>query len=211
MADGSQPKRRLEHQYANLRYFMTTKQLSRRQVRWSEFLSQFQFAIKSVPGKENGKPDALTRRSQDLPQNEDDPRIQYQRQSLFKPQNIDPDLSELFTNLCWEDEVVLCPAILDDTEPEPIDHTITRLLDKGYESDEWWMKIRDEMLKPHGMPHSKEVSLSECTIQENRLYFRERLYVPEGELRTLLIQLAHDSVESGHPGKNKLYELISRS
>ncbi|KJZ67965.1 hypothetical protein HIM_12647 [Hirsutella minnesotensis 3608] len=127
------------------------------------------FAIKSVPGKENGKPDALTRRSQDLPQNEDDPRIQYQRQSLFKPQNIDPDLSELFTNLCWEDEVVLCPAILDDTEPEPIDHKVTRLLDKGYESDEWWMKIRDEMLKPHSIPHSKEVSLSECTIHENRL------------------------------------------
>ncbi|KJZ68435.1 hypothetical protein HIM_12171 [Hirsutella minnesotensis 3608] len=200
---------------------MTTKQLSRRQVRWSEFPSQFQFAIKSVSGKENGKPDALTRRSQDLPQNEDDPRIQYQRQTLFKPQNIDPsvqreleispDLSELFANLCWEDEVVLCPAILDDTEPEPIDHKITRLLDKGYESDEWWMKIRDEMLKPQGIPHSKEVSLSECTIHENRLYFRERLYVPEGELRTLLIQLAHDGVESGHSGKNKLYELISRS
>lgn len=207
--------------HANLRYFMTTKQLSRRQVRWSEFLSQFQFAIKSVPGKENGKPDALTRRSQDLPQNETDPRIQYQRQTLFKPQNIDPsarnelkldpDLSELFANLCWEDEVTLCPAILDDTEPEPIDHKITRLFDEGYENDEWWMKTRDEMLKPHGIPHSKDVSLSECKIHENRLFFRDRLYVPEGELRTLLVQLAHDSVESGHPGKNKLYELLARS
>ncbi|OWT42324.1 retrovirus polyprotein [Pochonia chlamydosporia 170] len=207
--------------HANLRYFMTTKQLSRRQVRWSEFLSEFQFAIKSVPGKDNRKPDSLTRRSQDLPKDENDDRIQYQQQSLLKPHNIDssvqeelkidPELSELFANLSWDQEIALCPAILDEVEPEPINHKITRLLDKGYEEDEWWMKIRDEMLKPHGIPHSKEVSLSECTINEGRLYFRERLYVPEGELRTLLTQLAHDSVESGHPGKNKLYELISRS
>ena len=73
------------------------------------------------------------------------------------------------------------------------------------------MKIRDEILKPYGIPYSKEISLSKYTINKGRLYFRERLYVPEGELRTLLTQLAHDSVESGHPGKNKLYELISRS
>jgi RNase H-like domain found in reverse transcriptase/Reverse transcriptase (RNA-dependent DNA polymerase)/Integrase zinc binding domain/Chromo (CHRromatin Organisation MOdifier) domain/Integrase core domain len=206
--------------HANLRYFMTTKQLSRRQVRWSEFLSQFQFAIKSIPGKENGKADSLTRRSQDLPKDENDDRIQYQQQSLLKPHNIDssvqeqlkidPELSELFANLSWEQEITLCPAILNEIQPEPINHKITRLLDEGYENDEWWMKIRDEMFKPHGIPHSKEVSLSECTINEGRLYFRERLYVPDGELRTFLTQLAHDSVESGHPGKNKLYELISR-
>ncbi|KAJ6436324.1 mRNA 3 end-processing YTH1 [Purpureocillium lavendulum] len=208
--------------HANLRYFMTTKQLSRRQVRWSEFLSQFQFAIKSIPGKENGKADSLTRRAQDVPQDENDERIRYQQRALLKRHNIDrslqdqlkldPELSELFANLCWEQEIALCPAILDDVQgPEPIDHKITRLLDKGYEDDEWWTKIRDEMLKPHGVPHSKDIPLSECTINDGRLYFRERLYVPQGELRTLLIQLAHDSVESGHPGKNKLYELISRS
>jgi hypothetical protein len=73
------------------------------------------------------------------------------------------------------------------------------------------MKIRDEILKPHDIPYSKEFFLPEYKINEGLLYFRERLYVPEGEIRTLLTQLAHDSVESGHPGKNKLYELISRS
>jgi hypothetical protein len=66
---------------------------------------------------------------------------------------LDPELSELFANLCWEQEITLCPAILDqlEPEPEPVDHKITKLLDKGYENDEWWMKIRDEMLKPHGI------------------------------------------------------------
>lgn len=49
--------------HRNLEYFMTTKELSRRQVRWNEFLSQFEFFIKSRPGKDNAKADCLTRRS----------------------------------------------------------------------------------------------------------------------------------------------------
>jgi hypothetical protein len=42
------------------------------------------------------------------------------------------------------------------------------------------MKVRDEMPKPYGIPHSKEVALSECTINKGRLYFRVRLYVIVG-------------------------------
>lgn len=215
--------------HANLKYFMTTKQLSQRQVRWSEFLSQFDFIIKAVPGKDNSKPDALTRRSQDLPQTEDDDRLKARQKSLLKPHNLDPkiqeqirlepELSELFANLSWEQEVTLCPSILEPSQPEPIDHKVTRLLDEGLQQDPWFHKIRDEMLKPTGTPHSKEVALSECRITNGKLYFRDRIYVPDTSelglnptnLRTLLLQIAHDSVESGHPGKNKLYELISRS
>ena len=55
----------------NLEYFMTTKLLNRRQARWSEFLSRFNFRIVYRPGKVGGKPDALTRRSGDLPKEGD--------------------------------------------------------------------------------------------------------------------------------------------
>jgi hypothetical protein len=215
--------------HSNLRYFMTTKQLSRRQVRWSEFLSQFDFIIKAIPGKDNGKPDSLTRRSQDLPRDGNDVRVQFQRQALLKPLNLDhsiqdeikldPDLSELFANLSWDQEIALCPAILEETEAEPINHKLTKLFEEGYADDPWWHKIRDEMCKTNGIPHSKELPLSECTITDNRLYFQDRLYVPatskmkanSTNLRTLILQSAHDSVESGHPGKNKLFELIHRT
>ena len=215
--------------HSNLRYFMTTKQLSRRQVRWSEFLSQFDFIIKAIPGKDNGKPDSLTRRSQDLPQSENDARVRFQHQALLKPDNLDrslqeemernPDLSELFANLSFEQEVALCPVILRDTETEPINHKLTKLFEKGYENDPWWHKIRDEMCKTEGIPYSKDLPLSECTITDDRLYFQDRLYVPattkleanSTNLRTFILQLAHDSVESGHPGRNKMYELIHRT
>jgi hypothetical protein len=132
---------------------------------------------------------------------------------------LDPDLSELFANLSWDKEIALCPAILEETEAEPINHKLTKLFEEGYADDPWWHKIRDEMCKTNGIPHSKELPLSECTITDNRLYFQDRLYVPatskmkanSTNLRTLILQSAHDSVESGHPGKNKLFELIHRT
>ena len=46
---------------------MTTKELSERQARWQRFLSQYNFKIEYRPGREGGKPDALTRRSGDQP------------------------------------------------------------------------------------------------------------------------------------------------
>jgi hypothetical protein len=48
--------------HKNLEYFVTMKLLTRRQARWSEFLSQFNMTIQFRPGKLGAKPDALTRR-----------------------------------------------------------------------------------------------------------------------------------------------------
>jgi hypothetical protein len=47
--------------HKNLEYFTTTKLLNRRQARWSQFLSQFNFKIGYCPGTAGGKPEALTR------------------------------------------------------------------------------------------------------------------------------------------------------
>ena len=48
--------------HRNLQYFSTTKILTRRQARWSEYLSAFNLVIRFHPGKLGTKPDALTRR-----------------------------------------------------------------------------------------------------------------------------------------------------
>jgi RNase H-like domain found in reverse transcriptase len=47
--------------HKNLEYFAMTKLLTRRQVRWSEYLSQFNLIIRFRPGRLGAKPDALTR------------------------------------------------------------------------------------------------------------------------------------------------------
>jgi hypothetical protein len=48
--------------HKNLEYFATTKLLTRRQARWSEYLSQFNLVIRFRPGRLGTKPDSLTRR-----------------------------------------------------------------------------------------------------------------------------------------------------
>ena len=47
--------------HKNLEYFSTTKMLTRRQARWSEFLSQFNMVICFHPGRLGAKPNSLTR------------------------------------------------------------------------------------------------------------------------------------------------------
>ena len=74
--------------HRNLQYFMTTKQLSRRQAHWSEYLSRFNFVIQFWPGKLGGKPDSLTRRSGDLPKKKDE-RIKQMQQTVLKNHNLD--------------------------------------------------------------------------------------------------------------------------
>ncbi|KAM4066279.1 reverse transcriptase (RNA-dependent DNA polymerase) [Hirsutella rhossiliensis] len=46
--------------HKNLRYFYSERRLTERQVRWSEFLSRFQFELEWRPGRKGGLPDALS-------------------------------------------------------------------------------------------------------------------------------------------------------
>jgi transposase InsO family protein len=57
-----------------------------------------------------------------------------------------------------------------------------------------------------------KVSISECTLNERgELLFRSRLWVPKSEpLRTRIIQETHDSVMTGHPGRETTLALLSR-
>ena len=52
--------------HKNLEYFMSNKFLNRRQTRWSEFFSKFNFKIIYRPGSLNNKTDVFTRQSGDV-------------------------------------------------------------------------------------------------------------------------------------------------
>ena len=93
LASVNEPVRVLtDHQ--NLEHFMTTKQLNRRQARWAEFLSEFNFRITYRPGKEGEKPDTLTRLAQDKLKGVEDARQQHQFQTLLKADQLDDDVKK---------------------------------------------------------------------------------------------------------------------
>ena len=64
--------------HKNLEWFMVKRQLSERQIRWYETLTQFQFTLVYRPGAEAVLPDALSRREQDT-LGEDDKLSRFRR------------------------------------------------------------------------------------------------------------------------------------
>ncbi len=74
--------------HKNLKYFMSTKLLSRRQVRWSKFLSRFNFKIVYRSSELNTRVDALTRWSEDFLLNERNNRREHQWQTILKSKNL---------------------------------------------------------------------------------------------------------------------------
>lgn len=70
--------------HKNLKYFMASKRLTERQVRWAQLLSQFNFKLKFRAGKHGRRPDALSRRAQDIPVSLEDPRLKQREFKLIK-------------------------------------------------------------------------------------------------------------------------------
>ncbi|EKV18173.1 hypothetical protein PDIG_11210 [Penicillium digitatum PHI26] len=188
--------------HRNLEYFTTTKLLNRRQARWSEFLSRFNFKITYRPGKQGAKPDALTRRSEDIPK-EGDERLAHQSQTVLKKENLQINVTTRQRN----GVTTTTPPELPDL-PEP-PSTIKDLLLEAYNQDKVVQSIL-EALDKNASRHP-EITLADCERRGNYLYYRNRLYVPDNdELKAEILRLCHDKPTVGHPGRSKTYELLSR-
>src|SRR5258708_17262128 len=59
--EGSDQKFEIHTDHKNLSYFQAVHKLNRRQARWSLYLSRFDFILTHKPGRQMGRPDALSR------------------------------------------------------------------------------------------------------------------------------------------------------
>ena len=71
--------------HKNLETFMAAKQLNQRQIRWSEFLSQFNFIISYRPGSKALLPDTLSRLPGLKPENSSDERLKNRFRPIISP------------------------------------------------------------------------------------------------------------------------------
>ena len=74
--------------HKNLEYYKRPQKLSERQVRWMQELSQFNHKLEFKPGRLNVVADALSRRDQDLPKNDEDDRVRGRIAQMIKPGTI---------------------------------------------------------------------------------------------------------------------------
>lgn len=187
--------------HKNLETFtrVRSKPLNERQIRWQEKLSRHRFRIQYRPGSQQVLADALSRRDQDIPQDSNDERI-----DSFGRVLIPPDL-------------VVCP-IEDTTNVESKklfnNQELQELWQRASEKDEGYHQVVESVRRgDRKLPSTvKHVQMSECEIDsDDLLRFRDRIWVPESEpLRTKLIQEAHDSPLTGHPGRDETYRILAR-
>ena len=207
---------------------MTTKQLNRRQARWAEFLSEFNFKITYRPGRQGTKPDSLTRRVGDLPEG-NDARIAFQNQVLLKKGHLDDGVQralQLASILLDNTELratALAAMLYDISEQEesssevlgeePTD--ITQIKD-AYDKDDLAQAIMlakhrgDRRLPLELVKRNIRIELGECEVKDGLLYVGNRLYIPDvPELRIRLIKDIHDAFPGGHAGRASTYDRVS--
>jgi hypothetical protein len=215
---GTQDPFEIVTDHKNLEYFTTTKSLNQRQARWAEFLSGFNFRITYRPGIKAARPDALSRKAEDRPSaaNPNDNRLKNREQTLLPKERFD---DEAFRDLVAEtNEMGDIPALpmgmlVPDAE-KPLDD----LVDAAYAKSDIVAVMRDTLRNPRTRKWPKSirrqlrVALQDCKLINDRVYYRDRLFVPpDDELRTQIIYRTHSSASGGHPGRLKTVDLVSRT
>lgn len=203
------PKFTIITDHKNLRYFQRAQHLTERQMRWSALLSEFDYNLQYRPGKLAVRPDALSRRAQDIPKDITDERLTNRFRTLLKRVRIklgriEAEAGDEDMPLDFETEVPLFDQADMQQEwarsrsQDPAYHAISNALHNGDR------RIATEM--------GVKTSLSECHLDERGLLcYRQRVWIPESEsLRTRIIQQVHDSHITGHPGRDATYAILSR-
>ena len=178
-----------------LEYFMKSRLLSRRQARWSEFLSRFNFRICYRPGKQNGPADTLSR-----PPGDPDPSLKkYLEQRLLKPHNLSPGMNQL----------ELSAGEIQESTNSLQERIRTAILE-----DEDILDLINA-LEGKNVKRIKNYTLAECTWDGNLVRYRDKIIVPQkGSDKTLttdIINNHHDPPIAGHQGAAATYAAISRT
>ena len=176
----------------NLQNFGTKALLNRRQARWAGLLAQYEFQIQFRPGKANGKADALTRRSGDLPKEGDMRGRPFQE--ILDPVKFSTFPNPVLCNAAIKDNADIRSALAEDE----LAIEIAQALDN-----------RDKQLTGK---YSRSAPLGECIVENGLLYIYGLLYVPDNEtLYREILHAHHDHPAAGHPGRAPTYELVSRN
>jgi hypothetical protein len=166
---------------------MTARTLTRRQARWSLFLSRFDFFIEHRPGRLGGKPDHLSRRVDHMPQGKDN-----MNNVLLKPEVFKANAMRRGHVNITADKSLLKRIKKTTTVDDGIAEALRTLQVKG--------------------PKKLSKGLEEWNTEDGLILWNGKVYVPKDEeLRRDIVKIHHDTTAAGHPGRWKTFELLSRN
>lgn len=200
--EGTEEPVRIITDHQPLTYFQTKRMLSRRQARWNEVLSEVNYKIEYRSGKKSTKPDALSRRPDYEPTEED--KTHNFRQILAartRSQN-EHNRQQLST-------VDNCP----DRTPPRNQPTMRGSHDDTFARDLLVAQREDkdiESLMVIG-PMTWKDTLSGFGKDPNGiLYVEDKVYLPKGDIRLRVVEQYHDQPLVGHLGQARTLELVRR-
>lgn len=168
--------------HKNLEYFTTTRNLSRRQVRWAEFLGDYNFVITYRAARLNGAADALSRKDKPLEGGDSSSKTPM---TLLNPNifinslttvNIEPEQNEIVKNIIklLPNDPVFAPIILD--------------ISNGCNTD------------------------TNYSLSDNILFYKGSICVPYStDIKRVILHECHDLPASGHFGNAKTYDMVARN
>ncbi|KAM0691543.1 hypothetical protein Q7P36_007742 [Cladosporium allicinum] len=189
-----------------------------RPVAFFKLLSQFNFVITYRPGTQGGKPDALTQHSQDLPADDNDPRLACRRRAILHADNTDAVVR--LAALLVDDAPTQDAAPVPAPNANLSGNSFAALADIEDNDDLEGDTIQKEMKDCHDelaagkVPQFMKTNCiepSDCAFVKGMLMVNGRLYILEYlNLRTRCIQEHHDQPLAGHQGIGRTFELVSR-
>ena len=175
--------------HKNLEYFATAKQLTRRQVCWSEYLSGFNYLIRYCAGCLDTKPDALTCREDVYPRGENVYALAnpHNFHSMFKPGQL---LQAVVLNLV----------------------SLLILIKHGLITDPFAQAHMARLRSSNSSVTSDDASCAWSLSQNGEyLLYKGAVYVPDHQdVRLDVLRSYHDHHLAGHPGIGKTVTNIRR-
>ena len=198
-----------------LEWVANNKPLNRRQARWALELDGFDFVIIYRPGVKNGKPDALSRRSEFRPE-KGGQGYQPVERVLKEGQWIPESYREQWTPGSYRDnlntgrEVMLSSVQIQGLRPvvRMTKELESEIVGKAAE-DPIWQEEHAKARKNHAV--DGEV-LSIVTYKDGMLFRKGKIWIPDDSaLKKLISENEHDTIVAGHMGMDKTLEMISRN
>src|SRR3954463_8838417 len=167
--------------HKSLKYIFTQKEINMRQRRWLELIKDYDLSLQYHPGKANVVADALSRKSY---------------VNCLSSETLPKDLCEAFRDLSLE---VVPEGFVASLVVQPLLMDGIREAQKG---DKGIVEITKTLKE--ALTEGKTTEFRED--EQGTIWFGQRICVPgDAELRKLILQEAHESPYSVHPGNTKMY------